>query len=373
MLKEALRLIGGLQVRYANVIFVVAIVSTLFMALGVPKIRLQTDLSKELPQNIPVIELQEKVRDKFGDVDSFAIVVQVDSESQAFDRIADIRDPRVLRMIVDLHEKLSREKDVTTVFSLASFFRGRMPSSLEESRNTIQQIPQVGLLVNSDHSATVLYVNADVGAKEEDVTALTDAIGEDISNVAIPPGLKVSVTGSPVLRNTLLRLLVSDASFTIVLSALIILGLLLIRHRPVTRALLIFFPLATGIIWLLGTMGWIGLPLSIATVGIGAMILGLGVEYGVFIVTRYEEERESGKSQHDALATVMPGVGLAIFSSATTTIVGFLALLLASMPMIQHMGASLALGIVYSFIAAILVNPAFIVVEENFMERLRGR
>ncbi len=368
ILQDALKWLASIQFRYARLIFFTALLSTGFMALGVPQIQIQTDFSKELPSHLPVLKLQEKVGEKFGDTDSFVIVVQVDMEAQASDRVVDIREPRVLRMISELHKSLSEEKDINTVFSLATFTQGDIPENLEQSKAMIDGIPQGDLLMNGDFSATAVYANTDVGEKEEDVQELLEVIKEDMASVATPPGLKLSLTGTPVLRSTMLELLVRDATVTILLSAAIILCLLIITNRPVTRALLIFFPLATSMIWLLGSMGWLGIPLSIATVGIGAMILGLGVEYGVFVVRRYHEQRDAGMSQLDSLNATIPGVGLAIFGSASTTTVAFLALLLASMPMIQHMGAALALGIVYSFIGAVVVNPAFIILEENFME-----
>ena len=58
------------------------------------------------------------------------------------------------------------------------------------------------------------------------------------------------------------------------------------------------YPLLLGLIWTLGTMGWLGIQISIPTAGIGAMILGLGVEYGVFMLTRYEEEKEHKRGRY---------------------------------------------------------------------------
>jgi len=124
----------------------------------------------------------------------------------------------------------------------------------------------------------------------------------------------------------------------------------------------VFTPLLLTVVWTLGTMGWLRIPLSIGTVGIGAMILGLGVEYGIFVIKRYEEEKRKGKSPEEILGVVVPGVGLNITGSATTTIAGFLALLLATMPMVQKMGSTLALGIFYSYLGAIAVNPALIAI-----------
>jgi len=372
MLKSILRKIGELQAKHASLIFALAIVLSSIVALGIPKIRIQTDLSKELPKGIPTIELQEKIGEKFGGSDSFIIVVQVDPDAQAENKVIDIRDPRVLEMIAELHGLLEKEPEVSQAFSPAPIlaFTG-IPKDLESSKRLLAQIPEAQQFFNRDFTATVVFAYADLGAREEKVQQFVSAINEDIASVRKPPGIKMSITGTPVMRSTLLGLLVRDAGFTMALSGAIIFAILLVLHRPFTKALLIFFPLVGGLIWLLGTMGWLGIPLSIATVGIGAMVFSLGVEYGVFVVERYEEERKRGKNQLEALTTVMPGVGLAIFGSASTTVVGFLALLLATMPMIQKMGATLALGIIYSFIASVIVNPAFIVVEENFTAKRR--
>jgi len=153
-------------------------------------------------------------------------------------------------------------------------------------------------------------------------------------------------------------------------AAVIILILLILIKRSFTRGVLVFTPLVFGLTWTLGLMGWFNIPLSVATVGIGAMILGLGTEYGIFLVERYEEEREKGKNQKDALITALPSVGSGIIGSGTTTIVGFLALLLASMPMIQHLGETLALGIFCILFATIVISPALILLEERSIEKV---
>ena len=81
-LKIALRKLGEIQARYASIIFVFAIIFTAFMALGVPQIRLQTDLSKELPEDVPALDLMDEVAVKFGGSDLFIIVFEVDRDAQ---------------------------------------------------------------------------------------------------------------------------------------------------------------------------------------------------------------------------------------------------------------------------------------------------
>jgi predicted RND superfamily exporter protein len=96
------------------------------------------------------------------------------------------------------------------------------------------------------------------------------------------------------------------------------------------------------------------------------MILGLGVEYGVFMLSRYTEERAKNNGQLDSLRTTVRGIGSAIIGSGLTVIVGFGVLAFATVPMIQHLGETLALGIAFCLLAALFVNPVFILLEEDY-------
>lgn len=371
-LVRLLHRLGEIQATYPKIIIGAALVFTIIMALGVPKISLQTDLAKELPEHVPSLDLIKDVGTKFGDSDAVFIVVSIDPESQVDNRILDIRDPRVIEYIYGLDEILNKEAKVSRTYSFAPLVRDDgLPRTLSESMSDFST-PQARQFFNKDYSATILFAFVNLGASEKEAAEIVDIINADMNSVARPPGLKVSLTGNPLMRITLFDLLIKDAGYTIFLSALIILILLLITQKPKTKALLIFTPLSAALIWTLGLMGWLDIKLSIGTVGVGAMILGLGVEYGIFVVKRYEEERITGKNQIDSMRKVMPGVGLAITASASTTIVGFLALLLASMPMIHHLGITLALGIFFSYIAAVVVNPALLVQAEILLDRRCG-
>ena len=366
-----LKNLARFQYKYSSLIFAITVVLTITIGLGIQNIHLQTDISKELPQNLDVIKLQNKISDKFGEADTVMVLIKLDKNCELENSPKDIRDPKVIRMLIGLENEIKKESSVSSVQSAGSFFvyPENVPDNIELIKQILAKIPNGEMFFNKDYSATLMIISADLGKSEEKVNRFVSKIKEDIESVEKPACVDVIVTGNPPIRVVLMDMLEHDMVFTITIAAIIILFLLILIKRSFTRGILVFTPLVLGLTWTLGLMGWLNTPLSMATVGIGAMILGLGTEYGIFLVERYEEEREKGKSQKEALITALPSVGSGIIGSGTTTIVGFLALLLASMPMIQHLGETLALGIFCILFATIGISPAFILIEERFIEK----
>jgi uncharacterized protein len=365
------RSLAGLQERHAIALSVLAVVLTVFFAVGVAYIRIETDFQKELPQDNPAIVLNNRVRDTFSGQDTMFVLVQLDPDSTSRNAVKDIRDPRVIRMLSELEGEFAGKTGVDKTQSAAMMFnKGSVPDTLEGVKSKLGRVQGSGGFFNRDFSMTTVSVFANVGSSPEKIKSLSGDIQEGINDVAKPPGVKMSITGMPPIRARIGEILVSDANYTILLASLIILIMLLLMTKPFTRGFLVFAPLMMALIWTIGTMGWLDIPLSMVTVGVGAMILGLGVEYSAFYVSVYEARREGGMTQHESLYMAIKEVGSAIFGSSSTTVVGFLALMLASMPLMHHLGFTLALGITYCAITALITNPALIVLEENYTGRI---
>jgi len=126
------------------------------------------------------------------------------------------------------------------------------------------------------------------------------------------------------------------------LAVILLLGILFCRVTDVVVALL---PAVTGLLVLLGGMAWLGLELNLFNVIASLLIIGLGVDYGIFMVCH-------GQSKED-LASVR-----AVLVSGLSTLIGFGALTLAQHPALFSIGLTLLLGISAAMPTAILVLPA---------------
>ena len=362
ILEKGLKKLADIQMKHAKLVAVLAIVFTVVLGIGLKDLSINSDIRKELPQEIPIFQLNDRVSDKFGGKDMSIIVAEIDESVDLKSSVRDIRDPRVIQSFIFLDQELRGEESITSIGSPASFFRGKETISPGD----IEKTPGIDSFFSRDYSTAVMYISADIGGAEEKIQSFNRMVQKYVDHTPKPPGVKFTVTGAPVLRVAIFDLLKRDAVVTLAVAAIIILILLFVMQRSYTQGLLIFVPLSLGLIWTMGTLGWLKIPLAVSTVGLSSMILGLGVEYGVFVVSRYKEERGKKFSQLDSLKTTVHGIGTAIIGSGLTTIVGFGVLSFATVPMIQHLGQTLALGIAFCLLAALFVNPVFILLEEEY-------
>ena len=103
-------------------------------------------------------------------------------------------------------------------------------------------------------------------------------------------------------------------------------------------------------------------PLSVWSMNFSMMIgLAVGIDYALFIVSRYREEREDGKDAAEAMASTLDTAGKAVFLSALTVVLSLSAVFLVPVMVFR----SMALGMIFSVfavaLAALTLLPAVLV------------
>ncbi len=367
--ERVLRKVAEFEAKYYPYIIVVMIAITTIFALSLPLLKMETDFTKLMPQNMKSVKLEYDVRDVFGSTDTLFVLVELDDECKYTTNIKTIEDPRVVNYLLELSRGLKKDPSVRSVVSIAMPFElaGMVPYNQSLIENVIHAS---GLknLINHDKTATLMLVRMDMGTSESSLKRNVERVHELLGSVKKPPCVKYVVTGNLPMRYRILQLMVHDMIYTLSVAAAIIFVLLVLLRRSVTQAVLVFLPLMMGVVWTGGIFSLTGWELTIVTIGIGAMVLGLGVEYGVFMVERFEEEIRKGKGAKEALLIALPSVGSSIMGSGITTIAGFLALLSAAFPMLSLLGIALATSISCMLIIAILFLPCLLMLESRLTE-----
>jgi len=150
------------------------------------------------------------------------------------------------------------------------------------------------------------------------------------------------------------------ATIVIVASTLTIVFYLKDKSRMV--GVITTIPVALATLWVLGTMYAFDIPLNVMTVTVTALTVGMGVDYSIHISHRFMEERLLSENLYEAMHTTVQNTGGAIFGSAMTTVAAFGVLSTSDILPISQFGGITALALLYSFIVAVFVLPALLMV-----------
>jgi predicted RND superfamily exporter protein len=103
-----------------------------------------------------------------------------------------------------------------------------------------------------------------------------------------------------------------------------------------------------------------------------ALVLGLGIDYGIHLISRYAEERQKGTSFNRALYTAIIRKGDASLAAALTTALVFMGLLTSRSRALFEMGAITGVGVLISFAMTILLIPTLLTLV-HFLFRFHHR
>ncbi|MCC7430715.1 MMPL family transporter [bacterium] len=128
---------------------------------------------------------------------------------------------------------------------------------------------------------------------------------------------------------------------------------------------LIMIPLFISICWVFGLTYFVIGSLNIITGFLIVILFGLGIDFGIHHYTRYVEERTNGKTQEEAIRTLIANTGVASTTSALTTVAAFYSLILNDFKGFSEFGFIAGTGVLFSLAAMLFLLPAFIVAGEK--------
>jgi len=127
--------------------------------------------------------------------------------------------------------------------------------------------------------------------------------------------------------------------------------LALAAFRTIARTLLVGLPVMAGCLLMLGGLALLGVPINLMNLVATPLVFGLGIDFGVYIVNRHEEEARAD------VARVLNHTGGAILLTGLTTVAGFGSLLAAEFAGLRSMGWVAVLGIGGCLLSSLLILP----------------
>ena len=191
----------------------------------------------------------------------------------------------------------------------------------------------------------------------EEIAALATAIG----TAGYHPDLTVSVEGSygeQTKRAKTMRNAVLSGTLACLFILLLSIGLYFRSARAVGWILV---PLLVSVFCALGFARLAYGHLNLVTAFIFAVLLGLGIDFGVHVLSRYRDERGRGQTRSDAIRTAITTTGVSTAAGAFSTAGCFFVLGISRFQGFAQFGVVAAVGVLLALAAALLLLPALVV------------
>jgi len=351
--------------RPKTVIFFYTII-TVIVGLQVRNVYMQSDLAAFLPQNDPTIQLWDKINQEFQIGSTIIIYVEAD----------DIRDPLILREMDRVTTKINtyeldkgKTDGIFSVSSIAQMIKEQnakpvLPLNLGGTGN--YEIPEDSTLINTylarlQASEGILFLNSykvaviifqlSDNADYPTILSNAKAVLEKESHYST-----MTITGSIAMQQAMRDQNLRSLAIVFPLASLGVAVVLFFFHRTLKGLLIGFMPLGYSLLLTFGVLGMIQPELTILTIAVAALLLGLGMDYSIYLANRFAEECTiTDKIQR--VECTLGRTGKAVFLCAFTTIIGFGSLMTSTIPPMAMFGFSCAIGITFTFLSAIILVP----------------
>jgi len=219
------------------------------------------------------------------------------------------------------------------------------------------------LMVVTQETPGGSFAPGDAPAEIEDSqAAMTDLASESES-------MSVLIYGDGIVSTEITDSMVDSILLVGPLAIVFVLLVLVVVYRDPLDILLGLLGVALVLVWTFGTMGWFDIAFSQPFIVVLVLLIGLSIDYGLHVVMRYREARESSDTPPRRAMTVALGtVGVALVYVTTTTAIGFLSNLTSPLAVFRELGIVSAIGIVSTLLVFGTLIPALKVELDGVLE-----
>ncbi|WP_158509653.1 efflux RND transporter permease subunit [Limnochorda pilosa] len=359
--------------RHRGLVILATLAVVILSLTGLVRVRTDSNFAYFFPPGNPTREAFDLIAREFGGADTLEVMVE-----------GDIQDPEILRRIAAFEEDLSRSPLIHDPLAITDLLAraqrvmhdddpawDRVPETREAAAQYLLLLSFGGRdllepLITFDASAAKIQARVDgtdSQARRESLALAEQAVRRhfgDRSHPVTPTPVQVTVTGTPVLGEALVRRVVRSQVQSLAASFIAIFEVMLLLTRSPLHALVTTVPIGLAVLINFGVLGWAGIPLDVITVLVSSIAIGIGIDYSIHVYSRYREERQAGRVVDDALREAVTGAGQAVFLNAAAVVAGFLVLTASAFGPLQYLGGLVSLTMVVSFVSAIAVLPGLL-------------
>ena len=219
------------------------------------------------------------------------------------------------------------------------------------------------LLMNLKTTFTAMEIDKDI-ASTDSVQAIIDRMLPDF------PDVRAGIAGMIPLQKDEMEHTTRDMQLSSMIAIVLVMALFMLTFRVWSTPILAGLNLVISIVIAAGGLGLVLGRLNMMTSMFAVILIGLGIDYAIHIISVYGERRVIDKDPVEAMQQTLVRSGPGIVTGALTTAAAFFALIISATLGIKEMGVVLGIGIICAMVTTIVLLPAVLVARERFMSRV---
>ena len=354
----------SLSTRYSTPVIVVFAVVIILGFVQLHGLKTDSDLRKLVPKSLPGMSANFELEKYFGGHQQDVIMVT-----------GDVMSPKSLEAMAALEKAVSGEnggglytgKGVTGLPDvLAAVNNGKLPSTRQEAEQALKTAEAnggyvIGGLLSKDGNSALVTLNGS-GAQS---TAVVDKKMQLLTNAGNQylrgQGLTFKLGGMTPLTKDMTKNIIPTETLSSILSLVLCALVLVIIFRSFAYGLITLTVALAGVAAEIGFLTIVNWPLDIMTSLVSALVIGIGVNFGILFTHRFIQEKGVGEhTTADAIGITMSNLGRANVIAALTTVAAFVIVMFSGIVPLGSFGAVTAVAITVCVVASLTLMPALL-------------
>lgn len=328
---------------HPKTITIIAVLLLIPAAIGYINTFVNYDILSYLPGDLDSVKGENELDETFNSASmSFLVIEDMPSKD-----------------VAALKEKIAKVDNVSSVIWVNDIADISIPQEI---------IPQAvkDIFYSKDGKCTMMLI-------QYKYKAVTDETMQAIENVRGLLNNQCFLSGMGVIMKDTRDLADSQAPVFIAIAIAIALVVMTFCMESWVEPWVLLAALCMAVVYNMGTNLIFG-QISYITQCIAAILqLGVTMDYSVFLIDRFEEEKPKYADKRDAMASAIQGAFLSLSGSSLTTIFGFLALCFMDLSLGKDIGLVMAKGVVFGVLTVTIVLPALVLQCDKIIHKYRHR
>lgn len=328
---------------HPKTITIIAVLLLIPAAIGYINTFVNYDILSYLPGDLDSVKGENELDETFNSASmSFLVIEDMPSKD-----------------VAALKEKIAKVDNVSSVIWVNDIADISIPQEI---------IPQAvkDIFYSKDGKCTMMLIQYKYKAVTDETMKAIEDVRDLLNNQCFLSGMGVIMKDTRDLAD-------SQAPIFIAIAIAIALVVMTFCMESWIEPWVLLAALCMAVVYNMGTNLIFG-QISYITQCIAAILqLGVTMDYSVFLIDRFEEEKPKYADKRDAMASAIQGAFLSLSGSSLTTIFGFLALCFMDLSLGKDIGLVMAKGVVFGVLTVTIVLPALVLQCDKIIHKYRHR